>query len=91
MNKFDIVKILAKEKGLSNKDAHAVITAIVEEITLALQIGDRIELRGFGVFFTKEREERFARNPRTGEKILIKKKKIPQFKISKNFYESINK
>ena len=91
MNTFDIIKELSKQKNLSEKDAHTIILTIIDEITQKLQLGDRIEFRGFGVFYTKKREKRLARNPKTGEKILAKKKIIPHFKMSKALYEFINK
>ena len=91
MNKFNIVKELSKKKYLTEKDSQIIITTIIEEITQALQFGDRVEFRGFGVFYTKTRDQRFARNPKTGEKILATKKNIPHFKMSKIFYEFINK
>ena len=91
MNKFDIIKELARQKELTEKDAHAIITTMIEEITKALQLGDRVEFRGFGVFYTKTREKRLARNPKTGNKILAKKKNIPYFKMSKTLFEFINK
>ena len=90
MNKFDIIKKLSKEKNLSEKDAQIIISTIIEEITQALQLGDRVEFRGFGVFYTKIRNKRLARNPKTGEKILASKKNIPHFKMSKKLYEFIN-
>ena len=90
MNKFDIIKELSKKKNLSEKDAQKIISTIIEEITQALQLGDRVEFRGFGVFYTKMRDKRLARNPRTGEKILASKKNIPHFKMSKILYEYIN-
>ena len=91
MNKFDIIKELARQQELTEKDAHAIITTMIEEITKALQLGDRVEFRGFGVFYTKTREKRLARNPKTGNKILAKKKIIPYFKMSKTLFEFINK
>ncbi len=91
MNKFDIIKELARQKELTERDAHAIITTMIEEITKALQVGDRVEFRGFGVFYTKTREKRLARNPKTGNKILAKKKNIPYFKMSKTLFEFINK
>jgi len=90
LNKFDIVKILAKEKNLSEKDALAIINSIVNEITQSLHVGERVEFRGFGVFSVKENKSREARNPKTGQKISVNKKKIPQFKMAKAFYEYIN-
>ena len=91
MNKFDIIKKLSKQKELSEKDSQKIITTIIEEITQALQLGDRVEFRGFGVFYTKTRDKRLARNPKTGEKIIAIKKNIPHFKMSKILYEFINK
>ncbi len=91
MNKFDIIKELSKKKDLSEKDSQIIITTMIEEITQALQFGDRVEFRGFGVFYTKTRDKRLARNPKTGEKILASKKNIPHFRMSKILYEFINK
>ncbi len=90
MNKFDIIKELSKQKNLNEKDANTIVSVIIEEITQALQLGDRVEFRGFGVFYIKKREKRVARNPKTGDKILAKKKYIPHFKMSKTLYELIN-
>jgi nucleoid DNA-binding protein len=90
MNKFDIIKELSKQKNLSEKEAHIIIKTMIEEITQALQLGDRVEFRGFGVFYTKTRDKRLARNPKTGEKILASKKNIPHFRMSKTLYEFIN-
>ena len=91
MNKFDIIRELSKQKNLSEEDSKKIITVIIEELTQALQLGDRVEFRGFGVFYTKTRNKRLARNPKTGEKILAIKKKIPHFRMSKLLYEFINK
>ena len=90
MNKFDIIKELSKKKNLTEKDAKVIISTMIEEITQALELGDRVEFRGFGVFYTKIREKRLARNPKTGAKILARKKNIPHFKMSKILYEFIN-
>ena len=90
MNKFDLIKELSKQKNLTEKDAHTIISTMIEEITQALQLGDRVEFRGFGVFYTKIREKRLARNPKTGENILTRKKNIPHFKMSKKLFEFIN-
>ena len=90
MNKFDIIKELSKQKDLSEKDSQIIINTMIEEITQALQLGDRVEFRGFGVFYAKTRDKRLARNPKTGEKIFAFKKNIPHFKMSKTLYEFIN-
>ena len=90
MNKLDIIKELSKKKNLSEKASQLIISTIIEEITQALQLGDRVEFRGFGIFYTKRRDERLARNPKTGEKFLATKKNIPHFRMSKILYEFIN-
>ena len=91
MNKLDIIKQLSKQKNLSEKDSQLIITTFIKEITQALQLGDRVEFRGFGVFYTKTRDKRLARNPKTGKEILASKKNIPHFRMSKTLYEFINK
>ena len=90
MNKFDVIKILSKEKDLTEKASNIIIATIIDEITQALSFGDRVEFRGFGIFVIKDRDKRIARNPKTGEKVNVNKKKIPQFKMAKSFYELIN-
>ena len=90
MNKNDIIKELSKQKNLPEKDAQIIVSIMIEEITQALQLGDRVEFRGFGVFYTKARDKRLARNPKTGEKIFAAKKNIPHFRMSKTLYEFIN-
>ena len=90
MNKFDVIKILSKEKDLTEKASNIIIATIIDEITQALSFGDRVEFRGFGIFYIKKREQRIARNPKTGEKVLADKKSIPYFKMSKSLYEYIN-
>ena len=91
MNKFDIINILAKKKDLSKKDEDQIISIITEEISQALYFGDRVELRGFGIFYTNTRKKRVARNPKTGEEITVSEKKIGHFRLAKLFYELINK
>ncbi len=53
MNKFDIIKELSKQKDLSEKDSQTIITTMIEEITQALQLGDRVEFRGLEFFILK--------------------------------------
>lgn len=90
MNKLNIINDLAKEKNLTINDAEKIVSTIVEEILKSLVLGERIEFRGFGIFFVKSRKKRVARNPKTGESINIQAKKIPQFRIAKHFFEKIN-
>ena len=90
MNKLNIINDLANEKNLSIYDAEKIVSTIVEEISKSLVLGERVEFRGFGIFFVKSRKKRIARNPKTGELINIKAKRLPQFRIAKYFFEKIN-
>ena len=90
MNKLDVIHILAKKKKLKLDDANEIVSIIVEEISKTLIIGGRAEFRGFGAFFSKSRKKRLARNPKTGDMIEVKAKKIPHFRMAKNFFKQIN-
>ena len=90
MNKLNIINDLAKEKNLTIKDSEKIVSTIVEEISKSLVLGERVEFRGFGIFFAKSRKKRIARNPKTGELLNIHPKRLPQFRISKYFFKKIN-
>ena len=90
MNKLNIINDLAKEKNLTIKDSEKIVSTIVEEISKSLVLGERVEFRGFGIFFVKSRKKRIARNPKTGELLNIQSKRLPQFRISKYFFKKIN-
>jgi integration host factor subunit beta len=66
------------------------VATVFEEITHALERGNRVELRGFGAFSTKQREARTGRNPRTGDAVMVIEKSIPFFKAGKQLRERLN-
>ena len=72
------------------KDLEKFIDIILKEIRLALKRGERVELRGFGVFSTKIQKARISRNPRTGEKVNTTRKKIIHFKMAKDLFKKLN-
>ena len=72
------------------KDLEKFINIILKEIKRSLQRGDRVELRGFGVFSTNTQKARISRNPRTGEKVSTPEKKTIHFKMSKDLFNTIN-
>jgi len=72
------------------KDLEKFINIILNEIKQALKKGDRVELRGFGIFSTNNQKERISRNPKTGEKINTPQKKTIQFKMAKELFRKIN-
>ena len=72
------------------KDLEKFINIILKEIKRSLQRGDRVELRGFGVFSTNTQKARISRNPRTGEKVSTPEKKTIHFKMSKDLFKKLN-
>ena len=89
MNKTELVNSVAETADLSKKDASKAVEAVFETIQEALAKGDKVQLIGFGNFEVRERAARKGRNPRTGEKIEIKAKKVPVFVAGKVLKEAI--
>ncbi|MCR5225515.1 MAG: integration host factor subunit beta [Alphaproteobacteria bacterium] len=75
---------------MSMKNVDRIVSIVINCITEALKNGHRVELRGFGSFSIRERESTEGRNPRTGEKVIIEKKKVPFFKAGKQLKDLIN-
>ena len=90
MNKTDLITSIAKESGLSKKDAAAALDATVDAIKTALAENDTVRILGFGSFSVKERPERQGRNPATGEAMTIKASKTPVFKAGKGLKDAVN-
>ncbi len=72
------------------KDIEKLSDIILDEIKRALKRGDRVELRGFGVFYTNIQKARISRNPKTGEKVNTPEKKTIHFKMSKDLFKKLN-
>jgi len=83
MNKSEMIETLAAKKGISFKKAEEIINTIFEAMTDALLAGERIEIRGFGSFVVNNYKAYTGRNPKTGESIAVKPKKLPFFKVGK--------
>ena len=87
-------KILKKLKenypNFLRKDLEKFTDIILNEIKRALKRGDRVELRGFGIFSTNVQKARISRNPKTGEKVNTPEKKTIHFKMSKDLFKKIN-
>jgi|GEM_PF-254950 len=82
MTKADIVDVIAKGTGLTKVETAAVIDGFLATVTYALQCGDHVELRGFGTFCLRERQEKHVPNPRTGAMMHIPHRIVPDFKPS---------
>ncbi len=89
MNKSEMIEALASKKGISIKKAEDIINTIFDAMTDALLAGDRIEIRGFGSFVVNDYKAYTGRNPKTGELIDVKPKKLPFFKVGKELRERI--
>lgn len=83
MVKADLVEIIAREAGITKVSAEAAVDAIIDSLKGALTRGERIELRGFGVFEVKPRKRGIGRNPRTGEEVAIPPGKTTRFRPGK--------
>lgn len=90
MTKADLVGEVERITELSRKESEAAVETIFESIIAALQADDKIEIRGFGSFRTRERRGRTGRNPKTGAKVEVPAKKIPFFKPSKELKDFVN-
>ena len=83
MIKLDIINRLADQTGIPKLKAEQAVDALFNSMKEALARGDRIELRGFGVFVVKPRKRGIGRNPRTGEEVAIPSGKTIRFKPGK--------
>ena len=91
MIKSELVEKLAGENPhLFQRDIENIVNAILGEITSAMAKGDRVELRGFGAFSSRQRDARVGRNPRTGEAVDVDAKRVPYFKPGKEMRERLN-
>jgi len=89
--KSKLLKVLSDNyPNFLKKDLEKFTNIILEEIKNALKRGDRVELRGFGVFSTNVQKARISRNPKTGEKINTPEKKVIQWKMSKEMFKKLN-
>ena len=76
--------------NFQKKNLEKFTNIILSEIKKSLRRGDRVELRGFGVFYTKIQKARISRNPKTGEKVNTPEKKTIHFKMSKDLFKKLN-
>lgn len=89
MNKSELIETLSEKKGISYKKSEEIINTIFDSMSQAMYSGDRIEIRGFGSFVINEYKSYTGRNPKTGESIDVKPKKLPFFKVGKELKERV--
>ena len=90
MNKSELVEALANSKSLTFKKSEEIVNLIFDAMADTLSSGGRIEIRGFGSFVVKDYKAYTGRNPKTGEVIEVKPKKLPFFKVGKELREKVN-
>ena len=90
MNKQDLIVKFADKEGLAYSDSRFVIDMFFDNMEKSLVAGERVEIRGFGSFKVKEYAGYTGRNPKTGEKIKVKSKKSPVFKVGKDLKERVD-
>ena len=89
--KSELLKQLSKTyPNLLKKDLEKFFDIFINEVKLALKNDERVELRGWGVFSTKNQKGKTSRNPKTGEKVIVDEKKSISFKMSKDLFNEVN-
>jgi integration host factor subunit beta len=90
MNKIDLIQSLNESNNLSKSEAETVINLFFNKMADALAQGDRAEIRGLCSFFVKKYKGYTGRNPKTGENVKIKPKKLPFFKVGKELKDRVD-
>ena len=90
LTKADLIEEILRITELPRKESETIVETIFDSIIESLQKGQKIEIRGFGSFRTRERRGRVGRNPKTGAKVEVPAKKIPFFKPSKELKDFVN-
>jgi|SRR5690348_2460020 integration host factor subunit beta len=90
MTKADLVDKVTALGDLTRRDGEVIVDTLFEAVIGALKSGDKVEIRGFGSFRTRQRNARTGRNPKTGAKVDVPAKRVPFFKPSKELRDSVN-
>ena len=90
MNKVNLIEVLQEETALTKIKAKKVVDLFFDEMVKALANGDRVEIRGLCSFYVKKYDSYTGRNPKTGEQIKIKSKKLPFFKCGQELKELVD-
>ena len=90
MTKADIVEKIAAGTGLTKLETEAIVEGFLTTVIQSLREGKGIEIRGFGSYKVKKKNSRYARNPRTGEKVFVEEHYVPVFKFSKDFKQAVD-
>ncbi len=90
MTKAELIEEVSKVVEMTRKDSETIVETIFDSIVNSLHKGEKIEIRGFGSFRTRQRQPRVGRNPKTGSRVEVPSKRIPFFKPSKELRDLVN-
>ena len=89
MNKQDIVEAVHAKLGGTKVSAEDAVETVINSIVSSLKKGDEVSIAGLGIFATKTRAARTARNPRTGEMVNVPSMRVPKFRAAKALKDSV--
>ena len=90
MNKLELISALKSKANITKAEAARVVEIFFDNMADAMEKGERVEIRGLCSFFVKDYKSYTGRNPKTGEKVIIKPKKLPFFKSGKELKNRVN-
>ncbi len=90
MTKADLVDQVVALGDLTRRDGEIIVETLFDSIIGALKGSDKVEVRGFGSFRTRQRKPRIGRNPKTGASVDVPAKRVPYFKPSKELRDLVN-
>ena len=90
MTKAELIEEVSRVVEMTRKDSEEIVETIFDSIVGSLHKGEKIEIRGFGSFRTRQRQSRVGRNPKTGTRVEVPSKRIPYFKPSKELRDLVN-
>jgi integration host factor subunit beta len=90
MTKADLIEEVSRVVEMTRKESEIIVETIFDSIVKSLRNGDKIEIRGFGSFRTRQRQARIGRNPKSGDRVEVPAKRIPFFKPSKELRDIVN-
>ena len=90
MTKADVIARIASQTGMTKTDIREVMEGFLDSVKFSFKKNDPLEIRGFGTFHVVSRAQRKARNPRTGEEVLIPARKRPVFKPSREIIKIVS-
>jgi integration host factor subunit beta len=90
MNKVALIQTLKDSNNLTRSEAERIVSLFFDQMADALAQGERVEIRGLCSFFVKKYKSYTGRNPKSGEKVKIKPKKLPFFKVGKELKDRVD-